>query len=122
MRTAIDALLDLGVGLQVDDDRTGYSSLGYLRDLTEIRGLKLDRSFVAALDVEPRSQAIVESTVGLARRLGLSVVGEGVERPAVRDRLAALGCELAQGYLFCPPVPADRLPLGVVESARAQPS
>src|ERR671920_2627026 len=98
-RRAMDALLAVGVRLQVDDYGTGYSSLGYLRDLSEISGLKLDRAFVTRLDVDPRSQAIVQSTVELARRLGLSLVAEGVETTAVRDRLAHLGCELAQGYL-----------------------
>jgi diguanylate cyclase len=120
-RAAIDALLAVGVRLQVDDYGTGYASLGYLRDLSEISGLKLDRSFVTRLDVDPRSQAIVESTVGLARRLGLSLVAEGVETVAVRDRLARLGCQLAQGYLFSAPVPAADLSLGVIEVARAVP-
>jgi diguanylate cyclase len=120
-RAAIDALLAVGVRLQVDDYGAGYSSLGYLRDLSEISGLKLDRSFVTRLDVDPRAQAIVESTVGLARRLGLSLVAEGVESPAVRDRLAALGCELAQGFLFSGPVPAGELSIGVIEGARAVP-
>jgi EAL domain-containing protein (putative c-di-GMP-specific phosphodiesterase class I) len=117
-RTAIERLLRSGVRLLVDDYGTGYSSLGYLRDLSEISGLKLDRSFVTRLDVDPRSQAIVESTLGLARSLGLSVVAEGVETEAVRDRLAALGCELAQGLLFSAPVPVERLSFGVLSTAR----
>jgi diguanylate cyclase len=121
-RTAIERLLRSGVRLQVDDYGTGYSSLGYLRDLSEISGLKLDRSFVTRLDVDPRSQAIVESTLGLARSLGLTVVAEGVESEPVRDRLAALGCELAQGLLFSGPVPAERLSFGVLSTARATPS
>ena len=120
-RAGIERLLRSGVCLVVDDYGTGYSSLGYLRDLSEISGLKLDRSFVTRLDVDPRSQAIVESTVGLARSLGLSVVAEGVETEPVRDLLAALGCELAQGLLFSAPVPAERLSLGVLGSARAAP-
>jgi len=117
-RSGIERLLRSGVRLQVDDYGTGYSSLGYLRDLSEISGLKLDRSFVTRLDVDPRSQAIVESTVGLARSLGLTVVAEGVETEPVRDRLAALGCELAQGLLFSAPVPAERLPFGLWATPR----
>jgi diguanylate cyclase (GGDEF)-like protein len=105
-RGAVTTLLDAGVGLVIDDYGTGYSSLGYLRDLQEIRGLKLDKSFVSRLDVEPRSAAIVESTVDLAHSLGMHVVAEGVETPAVRDRLTELGCEFAQGWLFARPLPA----------------
>src|SRR4051794_33232496 len=120
-RRAMDALLAVGVRLQVDDYGTGYSSLGYLRDLTELSGLKLDRSFVTRLDADPRSQAIVASTIGLARSLRLAVVAEGVETAAVRDLLARLGCDVAQGYLFSAPVAAGRLRLGVVQGAAAAP-
>jgi EAL domain-containing protein (putative c-di-GMP-specific phosphodiesterase class I) len=108
-RGAVTALLGAGVGLVIDDNGTGYSSLGYLRDLQDIRGLKLDRSFVAHLDTEPRSLAIVESTIDLAHALGMHVVAEGVETAGVRDRLVELGCEFAQGYLFARPLPAGEL-------------
>jgi EAL domain-containing protein (putative c-di-GMP-specific phosphodiesterase class I) len=108
-RDAVAALLGAGVGLVIDDYGTGYSSLGYLRDLQDIRGLKLDRSFVAHLDTEPRSAAIVESTINLAHSLGMHVVAEGVETLQVRDRLVELGCEFAQGYLFARPLPAGEL-------------
>jgi diguanylate cyclase (GGDEF)-like protein len=108
-RTAIATLLEAGVSLMVDDYGTGFSSLGYLRDLQEIRGIKLDRSFVAPLCADPRAAAIVESTIKLAHALGMSVVAEGVETADVRDRLVALGCELAQGHLFSAAVPADRV-------------
>jgi EAL domain-containing protein (putative c-di-GMP-specific phosphodiesterase class I) len=128
-RGAVGALLEAGVGLVIDDYGTGYSSLGYLRDLHQIRGLKLDRSFVAGLDTDPRSAAIVESTVSLAHSLGMHVVAEGVETVEVRDRLSAMGCEYAQGYLFARPLPADELllperttderpPPGLVRSGR----
>ncbi|MEP6980412.1 MAG: EAL domain-containing protein [Nakamurella sp.] len=101
------ALLALGVGIVVDDYGTGYSSLGYLRDLTGIRGLKLDRSFVTHLDVDQRARAIVASTITLARDLGLTVVAEGVETAQVRDVLVELGCEFAQGYHFARPMSAE---------------
>jgi diguanylate cyclase len=116
-RTAIARLLEAGVTLAVDDYGTGFSSLGYLRDLRDIRGLKLDRSFVTNLDTDARAHAIVASTVNLARALGMRVVAEGVETEQVRDRLAALGCDLAQGYLFGRPVPAEELDLDVVQAA-----
>ena len=110
-RTAIGRLLDAGVSLIVDDYGTGFSSLGYLRDLRDIRGLKLDRSFVTQMDGDPRAEAIVESTINLAHALGMAVVAEGVESEAVRDRLVAMGCELAQGFLFGAAVPAEELDL-----------
>jgi EAL domain-containing protein (putative c-di-GMP-specific phosphodiesterase class I) len=111
-RTAIARLLEAGVSLVVDDYGTGFSSLGYLRDLRDIQGLKLDRSFVTNMDTDGRAHAIVESTINLARALGMHVVAEGVETALVRDRLTALGCDLAQGYLFGLPLPADELNLG----------
>jgi diguanylate cyclase len=117
-RTAISRLLDAGVSMVVDDYGTGFSSLGYLRDLRDIRGLKLDRSFVTRLDADPRARAIVESTINLAHALGMHVVAEGVETVPVRDRLAQLGCELAQGFLFSPPLPAHELDLGLSGAAR----
>jgi EAL domain-containing protein (putative c-di-GMP-specific phosphodiesterase class I) len=117
-RTAIRRLLDAGVSLVIDDYGTGFSSLGYLRDLRDIRGLKLDRSFVTPLDADPRAGAIVESTVDLAHALGMQVVAEGVETAPGRDRLAGLGCELGQGYLFSAPLPADELDLDVAYTAR----
>ena len=110
-------LLDAGVSLVIDDYGTGYSSLGYLRDLRDIRGLKLDRSFVTNMDADHRAEAIVESTVNLAHSLGMVVVAEGVETAAVRDRLAGFGCELAQGFLFSPAVPADEVTFGVLDLA-----
>src|ERR671920_2610584 len=70
---------------------------------------------------DPRSQAIVASTISLARSLRLAVVAEGVETEAVRDLLARLGCDVAQGYLFSRPVPADRLQPGVVHGGRVVP-
>jgi diguanylate cyclase len=110
-RGAVAALLDAGVSLVIDDYGTGYSSLGYLRDLQDVRGLKLDRSFVTRMDAEPRSAAIVESTIRLAQSLGMHMVAEGVETAVVRDRLTDLGCEFAQGFLFGRPVPVGELDL-----------
>jgi EAL domain-containing protein (putative c-di-GMP-specific phosphodiesterase class I) len=117
-RAVITALLERDVKVQVDDYGTGYSTMGYLRDLPELGGLKLDRSFVTELDTDHRAAAIVASTIRLARSLGVEVIAEGVETVGVRDRLAALGCELAQGYLFARPSPADAVSFAPVETAR----
>ena len=118
-RMVMAALGRLGITIVVDDYGTGYSTLGYLRDLQDIGGLKLDGSFVTEIDSEPRQCAIVTSTIALARSLDLSLVAEGVESASVRDCLAELGCERAQGYFFCRPVPAPMLRLGFIERARA---
>ena len=119
-RGVIRDLRRLGVRLMVDDYGAGYSSLGYLRDLHEIAGLKIDRSFVTHLADDERALAIVESTLTLARSLDLRVVAEGVETPAVRDRLADLGCELAQGFLFARPAPPMTVRFGGIGDARAE--
>ena len=70
--------------------------------------LKLDSSFVCHLPASETDAAVASAVVTLARRLGLSVVAEGVEAEAQRQFLAGLGCDLLQGYLFSPPLPAAR--------------
>ncbi|MEV6302523.1 bifunctional diguanylate cyclase/phosphodiesterase [Actinoplanes sp. NPDC051861] len=93
----LSALREMGIRLALDDYGTGYSSLSYLRVLP-VDDLKLDRSFVSRCTTDPRSAAIVHSTIQLAHRLGMSVVAEGVEDLEILDRLQGYGCDLAQGY------------------------
>jgi diguanylate cyclase (GGDEF)-like protein/PAS domain S-box-containing protein len=93
-----------GVRLVLDDFGTGYSSLGYLTRMP-LDALKVDRSFVDGLGVEPRATAITEAIIAMSRALSLEVVGEGVETPLQADELARLGCDLAQGFLFARPMP-----------------
>ena len=114
-RQVVAELREIGVTLVVDDYGTGYSSLGYLRDLREITGLKLDRSFVTPLEDDARAAAIVESTITLASSLGLKMVAEGVETVGARHWLTDRGCRLAQGFLFSPPVPAADVRFGCVD-------
>jgi EAL domain-containing protein (putative c-di-GMP-specific phosphodiesterase class I) len=114
----------MGVHFAVDDFGTGYSSLTYLSRLP-VDQMKIDRSFVADLDANPRDRAIVRSMIDLGRNLGLEVVAEGVMTSASRLVLQELGCLLGQGYLIarplrpnellsylrdCPPVPAEAAP------------
>ena len=99
-------LAGLGVSLAVDDYGTGYSSLAYLRDLP-VSTLKLDRSFVAGLTGNSADEAIIESTLVLARSLGLEVVAEGVEDDLTLRAVTRLGCHQAQGYHIGRPARAD---------------
>jgi PAS domain S-box-containing protein/diguanylate cyclase (GGDEF)-like protein len=101
------ALRDLGVGLSIDDFGTGYSSLRYLErfPMTEI---KIDRSFIAGLPHSAAKRIIVEAVIKLGRELGVRVIGEGVEQETERDMLLQMGCTVAQGYLFSPPLVAAK--------------
>ena len=104
-RTVLEALRLLGCRIAIDDYGTGYSALAYLRDLP-VDELKLDRSFVAGIGTDPRSAAIVRSTIELAHALGLQVVAEGIEDPRALHAVASFDCDYAQGYLFGRPLPA----------------
>jgi diguanylate cyclase (GGDEF)-like protein len=108
----------LGVALSLDDFGTGYSSLQHLRRLP-LAEVKIDRSFVLGMASDPDDAAVVTSIIDLARALGLRVVAEGVEDDVTRRRLVDGGCEVAQGWYFARPMPADAL---VAWLARYRPS
>ncbi len=101
-------IAEQGVKIAVDDFGTGYTSLSWLKRLP-VTTLKVDRSFVMEMDRNDNDAAIVRSTVNLARDLGLEVIAEGVETKAAWERLEALHCDLAQGYLLSRPLPATEL-------------
>jgi diguanylate cyclase (GGDEF)-like protein/PAS domain S-box-containing protein len=96
----------MGVGIAFDDFGTGYASLTHLKQFPLGR-LKIDRSFVRDLATNDQSTAIVSAIAGLGRRLGLSIVAEGVEDASVVTALLDMGCDEAQGYLFGKPMPAS---------------
>jgi diguanylate cyclase (GGDEF)-like protein/PAS domain S-box-containing protein len=96
---------ELGVRILFDDFGTGYASLSYLKKFP-LDGLKIDRSFVLDLLADSDDAAIVSSTVGLSKQLGLSVIAEGIENRATADFLVSMGCEEGQGYFFGRPMPA----------------
>jgi CheY-like chemotaxis protein len=107
-RTVLQSLKELGVRLGIDDFGTGYSSLLYLRRFP-VDFLKVDRSFVSGLGENSEDGAIVAGVLGLAHALGVDAIAEGVETPGQADKLAGLGCELAQGYLWSRPLPPAEL-------------
>ena len=113
----LEQLRTMGVGLAIDDFGTGFSSLVQLQRLP-VDEIKIDRSFVSAMITSESDAAIVRSTIDLARNLGLTVTAEGVEDQPTRRRLAEMGCDLAQGYELCRPLPADRC----ADAIRAMPA
>lgn len=96
----------LGVRVLFDDFGTGYASLSYLKKFP-LDGLKIDRSFVLDLLADSDDAAIVGSTIGLSKELGLTVVAEGIENRATADFLVSMGCKEGQGYFFGRPMPAE---------------
>jgi diguanylate cyclase (GGDEF)-like protein/PAS domain S-box-containing protein len=104
----LERLGAMGLRLSVDDFGTGCSSLASLKRLP-IDEIKIDGSFVSAMSARDEDEIIVRSMIELAHSLGLSVVAEGVEKRAVIERLAELGCDVAQGYYLCRPVPSEEL-------------
>ena len=97
-----------GTHVSIDDFGTGYSSLAHLLELP-IDGVKIDRRFVAGIDIDPAATNLTTAILGLSDNLRLDCVAEGVEQPYQRDRLAELGCTAFQGWLFSAAVPADEL-------------
>jgi diguanylate cyclase (GGDEF)-like protein len=102
------ALRATGIGVSVDDFGTGNASIEYLAALPATE-LKIDRSFITGILQDARTEAIVRSTIDLARNLDLTVVAEGIESEAVLAHIKALGCTSAQGYFILRPLPAEEL-------------
>jgi EAL domain-containing protein (putative c-di-GMP-specific phosphodiesterase class I) len=105
---ALNALKAIGVKTAVDDFGTGYSSLGYLNQLP-LDAVKIDRSFVQRFLNDAGTATIVRAAIDLSHALGLEVVAEGVEDRAMLNRLAHMGCDRAQGYLFAKPMRAGEV-------------
>jgi EAL domain-containing protein (putative c-di-GMP-specific phosphodiesterase class I) len=104
--TTLWLLKGLGVRIAIDDFGTGYSSLAYLRRFP-IDMLKVPREFIDGLGRDAHDDVITRAIVELAGTLGLLTVAEGIETTQQSDHVAALGCDLAQGYLFSRPIEAD---------------
>jgi len=110
---SLRVLRDAGVSLVLDDFGTGYSSIAYLRRYP-IDGLKLDNSYTRALLSHTDTRVIAETIIGLAHRLGLTIVAEGVEEEAQLDALRELGITWVQGFLLSPALPIDDILLGAL--------
>jgi EAL domain-containing protein (putative c-di-GMP-specific phosphodiesterase class I) len=100
------SLKSLGVQVHLDDFGMGYSSLGVL-DRLPLNAVKIDRTFVSAMDREQRFAQLVRTIHALAEHIGLQVIAEGVSTEAHLTALRALGCTYGQGYLFSPAVDAS---------------
>jgi len=104
----LNRLRELGVKLSIDDFGTGHSSLSQLQQ-TDVDILKIDQAFISVMDKDPSSAAIVKAIITLGHALGLSLVAEGVERPAQAELLREQGCDAAQGWLFGRPLQPEAL-------------
>jgi diguanylate cyclase (GGDEF)-like protein len=110
---------ELGAQLSIDDFGTGYSSLSYLHRFP-IDTLKVDRSFVSAMEDGTENGEIVRTVIALAKTLNLDVVAEGIETIHQLHQLRILGCEYGQGYLFSRPVPAKEIEVLLEDKTRWQ--
>lgn len=111
-------LCALGLSFSVDDFGTGYSSLSYMQMLP-LAELKIDKSFVNDLTTSERAQAIVKAIIALGHSMGITIVSEGVETQAQKERLLALGCPLLQGYLISRPMDCAELEALIARSHTA---
>jgi diguanylate cyclase (GGDEF)-like protein len=105
---SLQRLRSLGVRCSIDDFGTGYSALHYLARMP-VDTLKIDRSFVSQIGIDPSEEAIVEAIIALAHSLRMNVIAEGVETEAQASFLRVRGCEQMQGFLFSPALPPENL-------------
>ena len=103
---ALYALDRLGVRLALDDFGTGYSCLSYLKQLP-VDTVKIDKSFVLNVSRDPGDAAVVEAIIAMAHRLGIRVIGEGVETNEQLEFIRLRGCDLAQGFFFSRPLSGE---------------
>jgi diguanylate cyclase (GGDEF)-like protein len=118
-REILNAIREIGVRIALDDFGAGYSSLSYLQAFP-LDSIKIDRSFVAAMETNSRTQDIVALIAAIAKRLGALIVAEGVETQAQLDLVCAAGCDRVQGYWFSHAQPIENLKFSPPEAVEAQ--
>ncbi|GAB6172805.1 hypothetical protein JCM15765_22830 [Paradesulfitobacterium aromaticivorans] len=119
-RATINRLKKEGISFALDDFGTGYSSLNYLKQFP-VEWLKIDRGFIQDILTHAEDAAIVEAIVQLAQGLHLKLIAEGVEQADQMTLLGVLGCDIIQGYLFSPPLPADGVQVFFNQTAEVYP-
>jgi predicted signal transduction protein with EAL and GGDEF domain len=107
-QSIVGSLKNQGIQISLDDFGTGYSSLAHLRALPFDR-IKIDRSFVATMEENSESAAIVSAIIGLGASLGVPITAEGIENEALVKRLAEMGCAKGQGWLFSKPLSIEQV-------------
>jgi len=117
----LEEVRSLGTSLAIDDFGTGFSSMSYIMRFPVDR-IKIDRSFIRDITVDPSSSAVTTAIIALAKGLDIDVVAEGVETAEQRDLLIGRGCQSAQGYFFARPVRLDELPAAIRDIERAHAS
>jgi len=113
-------LRDLGVSISLDDFGTGYSSLSHLKRFP-VNMLKIDKSFISDIPNDRDSIEITRAIIAMTTRLNIDVIAEGVETKQQAEFLGNEGCNLVQGYLFSPPLPADELAERLASAAPFKP-
>ena len=108
LASTLSNLRSMGLHLSIDDFGTGYSNLGYLKKF-EVEYLKIDQSFVRRMEQNAEDLLIVKAIIQLSSSLGLETIAEGVETESAANILRALGCKMAQGYLWSRPLPAREI-------------
>lgn len=111
------AIRELGVHTSMDDFGTGYSSLSYLQQMP-LNTLKIDRAFIKDISDEGENGEIARAIIAMAHSLGMHVIAEGVETEGHFEFLKRHSCDTIQGFLFSPPVPADKF-VSLLEDSRA---
>lgn len=107
-KAILNSLSEDGFSISIDDFGTGYSSLSYLMQFP-ISSLKIDKSFIRNLLVEPKALTIAKAIVSMAHGIGVKTVAEGVETQDQLDCLRDMGCDQIQGYIFSRPLPEDEM-------------
>lgn len=110
LKSSLSTLRLAGVSVSIDDFGSGFSSLSYLHKL-EFDALKIDRNFVMDILNNKKSESIISAVILLAKGFNVPLIAEGVETKEVADKLQSMGCEKAQGYYFCRPIPFEEWPV-----------